>query len=71
MNFFPYGNNMMMPSNPGGVGINNMVDNNFLNKLNELDNRIRKLEQRIVRLENENFKSDFNYSEPDNSLYKI
>ena len=67
MNFFPYENNMMIPINQD----NNMLNNNFLNGLNELDNRIRKLEQRIVRLENENLKNNVNYNEPDNSLYMI
>lgn len=67
MNFFPYENNMMIPINQD----NNMLNNNFLNRLNELDNRIRKLEQRIVRLENENLKNNVNYNEPDNSLYMI
>lgn len=57
----------MIPVNSNG----NMVDNNFLNRLNELDNRIRKLEQRIIRLENDNLKNNVNYNEPDNTLYMI
>lgn len=58
---------MMIPINQD----NNMLNNNFLNRLNDLDNRIRKLEQRIARLENENLKNNVNYNEPDNSLYMI
>lgn len=60
MNFFPNGNNMMLPPN--------MVDNNIVNKIMELENRIKKLEQRIIKLENNN---NPNYNEPDNSLYMI
>lgn len=65
MNFFPNGNNMMIPNE---YNINN---NNIFNIINELNNRIRKLEQRITRLENDINKNDINYNEPDNSLYMI
>ena len=69
MIFFPNGNNMMMPPNNFENNFNNTINNNLLNKLNEIDNRIKKLEQRIVKLENEN--GSINYNEPDNSLYMI
>ena len=49
MNFFP----------------NEMINiNMILNKLSELENRIKRLEERIE-------KSSNNYMEPDNSLYMI
>ena len=70
MNFFPNypGVPNMMPNNM----INNGMDymNNIFNKFNEFENRIKKLEQRITRLENQN-NNDYNYQEPDNSLYMI
>ena len=71
MNFFPNFPiipNMQVPTNM----INNGMDylNDIFNKFNEFDNRIKKLEQRITRLENESNK-DYNYDEPDNSLYMI
>jgi len=47
-----------------------MVNNNLFYKINELENKIKKLEQRITRLENNKF-NQFNYTEPDNSLYMI
>ena len=69
MNFFPnYGvPNMMVPN------INNDINymNQIFNKLNEYVWRIKRLEQRITRLENEHNNSDYNYTEPDNSLYMI
>jgi len=69
MNFFPnYGGpNMMVPN------INNDMNyiNQIFNKLNEYEGRIKRLEQRITRLENEHNNSDYNYMEPDNSLYMI
>lgn len=69
MNFFPnYGvPNMMVPN------INNDINymNQIFNKLNEYEGRIKRLEQRITRLENEHNNSDYNYTEPDNSLYMI
>ena len=60
MNYFPDGNNMMLPPNI-------MVDNNIINRINDLENRIKKLEQKIIKLENNNS----NYIQPDNSLYMI
>ncbi len=67
MDFFPTypGPNMMMPN------INNDLNymNQIFNKLNEYEGRIKRLEQRITKLENENH--DYNYMEPDKSLYMI
>ena len=66
MNFYPsipnyngYDNNIY----------NNMFNNDYINKLKELENKIIKLEQRITRLENE--KNNNNYNEPDNGFYMI
>lgn len=69
MNFYP---NYPMPNMPINM-INNGMDemNQIINKLNEYEGRIRRLEQRITRLENEKNNSDYNYLEPDNSLYMI
>ena len=64
MNFFPNG---FVPNNE--VGNMNIYNNNLLNKINEMDTRIKKLEQRIIRLENEY--GNINYNEPDKSLYMI
>ena len=73
MNFFPNYPvpNMMIP-NEGNI-INNDMNymNQIFNKLNEYEGRIKRLEQRITRLENEHNNSDYNYLEPDNSLYMI
>ena len=73
MNFFPNfpNGNMAIPFNNGMMMPDNMNMNNFFNKFSEIENRIKKLEQRIIRLENEGNKNDFNYNEPDNSLYMI
>ena len=74
MNFFP--NYPIMP-NMGVPNSQNIVNNgmdymnNIFNKFNEFENRIKRLEQRITRLENENNGSDYNYTEPDNSLYML
>ena len=67
MNFFPDGNNMMLP--PNNMEVTNYFNNNIINKLTEMDNRLRKLEQRIIKLENAS--NNINYSEPNNSLYMI
>ena len=64
-------------NNPNFIGIppqspmiNPLINNNLTYKINELENKIKKLEQRIIRLEN-NKLNQFNYQEPDNSLYMI
>ena len=63
MNFIPnYPLEMVIPNNMPN-------NNNILNKINELENRIRRLEQRLANLENEN--NNYNYNEPDNTLYMI
>lgn len=67
MNFFPDGNNMMLP--PNNMGVDNYFNSNIINKLNEFDNRLKKLEQRIMKLEQ--VSNNVNYSEPNNSLYMI
>ena len=69
MNFFP--NYPVMPDMIPNNMINNGMDymNNMFNRFNELENRIKKLEQRVIRLENQN--NNYNYQEPDNSLYMI
>ena len=74
MNFFP--NYPMMPNMPVPNSVN-MVNNGFndmnqiFNKFNEFENRIKRLEQRITRLENESNINDYNYMEPDNSMYML
>lgn len=59
-----------MGINPNPNMMNPMLNNNLYYKINELENSIKKLEQRIIHLEN-NKSNQFNYTEPDNSLYMI
>lgn len=69
MNFFdnmPHMNNNAVPfNNPG------MVQNDLMYRINEIENRIKKLEQRLARLESVSNNSNYNYSEPDTSMYMI
>ena len=68
MNFYPnFPLSNMIPN------INNDMNymNQIFNKLNEYEGRIKRLEQRITRLENEHNNGDYNYLEPDNSLYML
>ena len=62
------GINPMINNNPmlNHPTINN---NNIINKINELELRIKKLEQRLSLLESNT--TNHNYQEPDTSLYMI
>lgn len=71
MNQFDNNPNFMnMNPNMNPNMINPMYNNNINYKINDIENRLKKLEQRIIRLEN-NKPNQFNYTEPDNSLYMI
>ena len=64
MNFYPN-----IPS--GNIVLPNMINNNIMNKINELENRIKLLEQKIINLETKNNNNSYNNIEPDKSLYMI
>lgn len=70
MNFFS--NYPIIPDMIPNNMVNNQMDymNNVFNRFNELENRMKRLEQRVMRLENQS-NNDYNYQEPDNSLYMI
>ena len=70
--FYSFGYNTM-PMNPPFQG--NMMPNNFPpfndinNRIDIIENQIKKLDQRISRLENP-YSSNYN-NEPDNNMYMI
>lgn len=69
MNFFdnmPHMNNNPVPFNNTG-----MVQNDLMYRINEIENRIKKIEQRLARLEAAGNNNNYNYSEPDTSMYMI